>query len=189
MSLWTNKQIEDGVLRRYVLSVVSGQESMVLTNLYETISKNKLSDAVVEVFVPEIVEVVITKKKEKKKKLKKLYPGYVFVRSQMNDKIWYILRNTPWVRLIIWSEIYPTPVPDKEVADIKKMVEDKEQLAQLNVPYKVWTMVRMRTEWMEWVEWKVVEIDEITGELKIEIEILWRNTIVTTDVLNIEKAF
>gem|GEM_PF-2998214 len=68
---------------------------MVLTNLYETISKNKLSDAVVEVFVPEIVEVVITKKKEKKKKLKKLYPGYVFVRSQMNDKIWYILRNTP----------------------------------------------------------------------------------------------
>ncbi len=187
--LWTNKQIEDSVLRRYVLSVVSGQESMVLTNLYETISKNKLSDAVVEVFVPEIVEVHITKKKEKKKKLKKLYPGYVFVRSKMNDKIWYILRNTPWVRLIIGSEIFPTPVTDQEIADIKKVVNEKEELAQLNVPFKIWNLVKMRTEWMEGVEWKVVDIDEITWELKVEIEIMGRKTIVTTDVTNIEKAF
>ncbi|NCQ82307.1 hypothetical protein GW750_05945 [bacterium] len=26
---------------------------------------------------------------------RKLYPGYVFIKSKMNDKIWYVVRNTP----------------------------------------------------------------------------------------------
>jgi transcriptional antiterminator NusG len=28
-------------------------------------------------------------------KEKKLFPGYVFIKSEMNDKIWYVVRNTP----------------------------------------------------------------------------------------------
>ncbi len=32
---------------------------------------------------------------EKVVKQKKIYPGYVFIQSKMNDKIRYIVRNTP----------------------------------------------------------------------------------------------
>ncbi|MBR4633761.1 hypothetical protein IKO50_02080 [bacterium] len=34
-------------------------------------------------------------------KQKRLYPGYLFFKSRMNDKIWYVIRNTPGVRLIV----------------------------------------------------------------------------------------
>ena len=67
----TTKQIEDEKLRWYALSVVSGQENVVKVNLREAIRKNKLENDIVEVFVPEIIEVYITKKKRKKAKSKK----------------------------------------------------------------------------------------------------------------------
>ncbi|MDR0650349.1 MAG: hypothetical protein LBG59_02875 [Candidatus Peribacteria bacterium] len=28
-------------------------------------------------------------------KQRKLYPGYLFFKSRMNDRIWYVVRNTP----------------------------------------------------------------------------------------------
>jgi transcription antitermination factor NusG len=54
----------------------------------------------------------------------------------MNDKIWYVLRNTPGVRLIIGSEIYPTPVDDKEMEKIINQVKESEERLELDIPYK-----------------------------------------------------
>jgi transcriptional antiterminator NusG len=59
-----------------------------------------LSDDVVDYLSP-IVNEYSMKKGEKVVKQKKLYPGYVFFKSRMNDKIWYVIRNTPGVRLIV----------------------------------------------------------------------------------------
>jgi transcription antitermination factor NusG len=57
----SNKQIEDTNFRWYVLSVVSGQEPVVVKNLQETIKKNNLSSQVEEIFFPEIKSVSLTK--------------------------------------------------------------------------------------------------------------------------------
>ena len=185
----TTKQIEDEQLRWYALSVVSGQENVVKVNLKEAIRKNKLENDIVEVFVPEIIEVYITKKKERKQKIKKMFPGYVFVKSRMNDKIWYILRNTPGVRLVIGSDIHPIPVSDSEIEAMKQTVADKEELASLKVPFKVGNIVRVKKDNMEWIEWKIIDINERTWELKIEIELMGRKVVMNVDVTDIEKAF
>ena len=42
------KQIEDHDLKRYVLSVVSGQEAMVIENLIERVKKQWLQDDIVD---------------------------------------------------------------------------------------------------------------------------------------------
>jgi len=55
----------------------------------------------------------------------------------MNDKVWYVLRNTPGVRLIIGSEIYPTPVSDEEIKKIMDQVKKSEERLEMEVPYKV----------------------------------------------------
>jgi len=57
----SNKQIEDTNYRRYVLSVVSGQEPLVVKNLQETIKKNNLQNQIEEIFFPVIKKVIITK--------------------------------------------------------------------------------------------------------------------------------
>jgi transcription antitermination factor NusG len=55
------KQIEDKALRRYVLSVTSGQEDLVVENLRERINKQDLHEDVVEFMSPKVNETSIRK--------------------------------------------------------------------------------------------------------------------------------
>ena len=182
-----NKQIEDSNYRWYVLSVVSGQEPVVVKNLQETIKKNNLQNQVEEIFLPEIKTVTITKNWEKKVTTKKLHPGYVYVKSMMNDKIWYVLRNTPGVRLIIWSEIYPTPVSDEEMKKIIDQVKQSEERLEMDVPYKIWDKVKLKEEELWGIEWEIVDINKDTWEVKIKATLMWRETIVNVGFDKIKK--
>jgi transcription antitermination factor NusG len=67
------KQIEDRSFKRYVLSVTSGQEELVMENLKERINKQHLNEDVVEFMNPKVNETSI-KKGEKVVKQRKLYP-------------------------------------------------------------------------------------------------------------------
>ena len=182
-----NKQIEDTDFKRYVLSVVSWQEPVVVTNLHETIKKNNLQDQVEEIFFPEIKTSSITKSWEKKVTIKKLHPGYVYVKSMMNDKIWYILRNTPWVRLIIGSEIYPTPIDDKEMDVIIEKIKFSDERAELEIPYKVWDKVKLKSSELGGIEWEIIEINTDSWEVKVKTQLMWRETIVNVWYEKIEK--
>jgi transcription termination/antitermination protein NusG len=88
------KQIDDRTHRWYSLSVVSGQEHLVVENLTARIKKQELQEDIVDFLVPEINEVGM-KNGKKTSKPRKLYPGYIFIKTRMNDKLWYVIRNTP----------------------------------------------------------------------------------------------
>jgi len=55
------KQIEDNQYRRYVLSVVSGQEALVVQNLKERVSKQGLENDIVDYLNPIVNEVYYKK--------------------------------------------------------------------------------------------------------------------------------
>jgi transcription antitermination factor NusG len=56
------KQIEDRTFRRYVLSVNSGQEELVLENLKERVARQGLQEDVIEILNPKVNEVSVNKK-------------------------------------------------------------------------------------------------------------------------------
>ena len=182
-----NKQIEDTNYRWYVLSVVSWQEPVVVQNLHETIKKNNLTNQVEEVFFPEITTVSLSKNGEKKITTKKLHPGYVYVKSMMNDKIWYVLRNTPGVRLIIGSDIYPTPVSDEEMNKIIKEVKESEERLDMDIPYKNWDIVKLKSDELGGIEGEIISIDKEKWEIKVKASLMWRETIVNVGFDKIKK--
>lgn len=184
---WVNKQIEDTDYKWYVLSIVSWQESVVVKNLHETVKKSKLEWQVEEIFFPEITTVKMMKNWEKKVTVKKLHPGYVYIKSMMNDKIWYILRNTPGVRLIIWSDIYPTPVSDKEMEDVIKTVKDSSTRAEMDVPYMIWDKVKLKADELGGIEWEIIKINKDSWELQVKTSLMWRETIVNVTYNKVEK--
>jgi len=184
---WANKQIEDTSYKWYVLSVVSGQEPVVVKNLQETIKKNNLQNQVEEIFFPVIKTVTITKNGEKKVTEKKLHPGYVYVKSMMNDKIWYVLRNTPGVRLIIGSEIYPTPVSDEEMNKIIEQVKKSEERLEMDVPYQVGDKVKLKDEELGGIEGEIIDINKESWEVKIKTKLMGRETIVNVGFDKIDK--
>jgi len=183
----SNKQIEDTSFKWYVLSIVSWQENIVVQNIKETIKKNNLQNQVENIFFPEIKTASINKNWEKKITNKKLHPGYIYVKSMMNDKIWYILRNTPWVRLIIGSEIYPTPVEEKEMEKIIQTVKESEERTKMNIPYKKWDIVKLKSGELWGIEWKIININEETWEIQIQTDLMWRKTTINAWVNKIEK--
>jgi transcriptional antiterminator NusG len=119
---------------------------------------------------------------------KKLYPGYVFVKSVMNDKVWYVIRNTPWVRIIVGAETRPIPLTEKEFTDMVKQVEQRNTRADLVVPYRVWDIVMLKDGSFSWTKWVVHEIDAEKMHLVVNIEILGRLTPVVTELDKVELS-
>ena len=179
------KQIQDDNFKWYVLSVVSGQEQLVIDNMKERVQKQWLSDDVVDYLSP-IVNEYSMKKGEKVVKQKKLYPGYVFFKSRMNDKIWYVIRNTPWVRLIVWAETRPVPVEDYEYENIINQIKKSQERSDLKIPYKEWDVVLLKTWDFKWMKWSIKTIDTEKGTVIVNIEMLGRLTPVVIDADKIE---
>ncbi len=180
------KQIEDNQYRWYVLSVNSGQEAQVITHLKERVAKKKMEDDIVDYLNP-VVNEVYYKKWIKMFRPTKLYPGYVFVKSKMNEKIWYIIRNTPWVRLIVWAEIRPIPLSQQEYEDIINHVEEKNAKAEYAVPFEEGDVVILKDWDFNGMKWVVTEIDTAKWMLYVNVEILWRNTPVLVSFEKVES--
>ncbi len=171
------RQIQDDEYKWYVLSVVSWQENLVVENLKERIKKQWLEEDIVDFMVPIIPQKVINKKTGKVSvKQKKLYPGYVFVKSKMNDKIWYVIRNTPWVRLIVWAETTPIPLSDKEYKDIINKIKQAEERLEYSNVLKEGDIVIIKSGEFEWLEWVISEIDTNRWMAYVNVDILWRTT-------------
>ncbi len=179
------KQIYDDTFKRYVLSVVSWQEQLVIDNMKERVQKQWLAEDVVDYLSP-VVNEYSMKKWEKITKQKKLYPGYVFVKSKMNDKIWYIIRNTPGVRLIVWAETRPVPLTDQEYQDIIDHIKKSEERSDLKIPYKEWDVVILKSWDFKWMKWNIKAIDNDKWTVVVNIEMLGRLTPVAVDADKIE---
>ncbi len=179
------RQIEDNSFKWYVLSVVSWQEELVIENLKERVKKQNLIEDVQDFMSPMINESSL-KKWEKIIKQKKLYPGYVFIKSKMNDKIRYIIRNTPWVRLIIWAETRPIPLTDDEYNKIIDQINKSQERSELSIPFKIWDLVLLKTWDFKGMKWLLKTIDADKWTVIVNIEMLGRLTPVVIDADKIE---
>lgn len=108
--------------RWYIVGTYSGYENSVKQDLERRMETMNMKDKIYQVIVPEEVEEVTDKKGKKKLKIKKLYPGYVFVEmeieKEMDEKAWFMIRNTPKVTGFLGSSgggTKPVPVPVDEM--------------------------------------------------------------------------
>ena len=182
------KQIEDRAFRRYVLSVNSGQEDLVLENLKERVVRQWLQEDVIELLNPKINEVSVSKKWEKVIKQKRLYPGYLFFKSRMNDKIWYVIRNTPWVRLIVWADTHPVPLTDDEFNKMMQQVQASEDSLDVKVPFKKGDLVLIKSWDLKWTKWTVLSVDSEKWLITVSVEWLGQLTPTTVWMDTVEIA-
>ena len=182
------KQIEDRTFRRYVLSVNSGQEDLVLENLKERVVRQWLQEDVIELLNPKVNEVSVSKKWEKVIKQKRLYPGYLFFKSRMNDKIWYVIRNTPWVRLIVWADTHPVPLTDDEFNKMMQQVQASEDSLDVKVPFKKGDLVLIKSGDLKGTKWTVLSVDSEKWLITVSVEWLGQLTPTTVWMDTVEIA-
>lgn len=99
----------------YIIQCYSGYENKVKTNLDMRAQTLEVEDSIFDVVVP--IEQVVENKDGKKKLVKrKLLPGYVLVRMDLNDAAWSVVRDTPGVTSFVGNEGNATPVKHRDVA-------------------------------------------------------------------------
>ena len=82
--------------RWYVVHTQSGYENKVSQNLEARIGSMNMEGRIHEVVIP-VEDVVEFKGGRKVVVPRKVFPGYLLVRCQLDDDSWYVIRNTPGV--------------------------------------------------------------------------------------------
>ena len=80
----------------YVVHTQSGYEKKVTANLHARIQSMDMEHKIYEVVIP-MEDVVEFKNGKKQTVQRKVFPGYLLVRCEMDDESWYCIRNTPGV--------------------------------------------------------------------------------------------
>lgn len=106
----------------------------------------------------------------------------------MNDKIWYVVRNTPGVRLIVGAETKPIPLSDAEYQQMMDQIAQSQERSELNVPYKEGDVVLLKNGDFKGMKGKIKDIDAEKGMVVVHIEMLGRLTPVMIGVDQIELA-
>lgn len=99
----------------YIIQCYSGYENKVKTNLEMRAQTLGVDEQIHEVVVP-IEEITELKDGKRKRVKRKLLPGYVLVRIDLDDASWSVIRDTPGVTSFVGNEGKPTPVKIREVA-------------------------------------------------------------------------
>lgn len=98
----------------YVIHSYAGYENKVKTNLETRVQNLDVGDYIFQVEVP-IEEVTEIKNGQQKKVNRKVLPGYILVRMELNDESWSAVRNTPGVTGFVGMTSRPSPLSLKEV--------------------------------------------------------------------------
>jgi len=101
----------------YVVHTYAGYENKVKTNLEQRISSFDLEEEIFEIEVP-TEEVIQIKNGVKKTVQQKKYPGYVYVRMDLTDETWGMVKNTPSVTGFVGLTNRPSPLSVDEVVKI-----------------------------------------------------------------------
>ena len=109
----------------YVVQVMSSHEKKVKKALEEYLDSRGMRDFISEILIPteNIAEV---KRGQQKVSEKRMWPGYILVKMQFTDESWAYVKDTPGVIDFLGGET-PTPLSEKEVADIMREVEDRQK--------------------------------------------------------------
>jgi transcriptional antiterminator NusG len=101
----------------YVVHTYAGYENKVKANLASRIQSMNMEDKIYDVVVP-TEEVMELKSGKMQAVQKKVFPGYILVRMELDDDSWYVVRNTPGVTGFVGSGAKPTPLDSTEVSKI-----------------------------------------------------------------------
>nr|WP_233608485.1 transcription termination/antitermination protein NusG [Nocardia stercoris] len=107
----------------YVVHSYAGYENKVKTNLETRVQNLGLEDYIFQVEVP-TESVVEIKNGQRKNVNRKVLPGYILVRMDLNDESWGAVRNTPGVTGFVGATSRPSPLT---IDDVVKFLVPQEQ--------------------------------------------------------------
>jgi transcriptional antiterminator NusG len=173
----------------YVVHTYAGYENKVKSNLESRISSMNMEERIHEVVIP-LEDVVEFKGGRKVVVPRKVFPGYLLVRCEMDDDSWSVIRNTPGVTGFVGPGTKPTPLSRREVESILQVKAEGVEAKQSRRPrleHEVGETVRVREGPFADFSGQIAEINVDQLKLKVLVNIFGRETPVELEFSQVAK--
>ena len=178
------QEVSDLEGKWYVLHTYSGYENKVKKTIETRVDSLDLGDRVYEIVVPTQEEIEI-KNGQRQTVLKKVFPGYVLVRMELDDETWYALRNTPGVTGFVNVDNKPVQLEENRVQSIMKgMVAEA---PKVKVTFALGDTVRINDGPFADFRGEIDEINQEKGKIRVLVSFFGRETPVELDFLQAER--
>jgi transcriptional antiterminator NusG len=176
--------------RWFVVHTYSGYENKVRSNLFNVMASRNMEDRVFEIVIP-MEDVVEFKAGKKVTVQKKVFPGYLLVRCDLDDDVWGAIRNTPGVTGFVGPGTKPTPLSRREVESILQVkvdgAETPTKRTRPRLEYEVNETVRVKEGPFADFSGQIAEINEDQLKLKVLVNIFGRETPVELEFSQVAK--
>ena len=159
----------------YVLHTYSGYENKVKSNLEQRIEAMGLEN---NVFGIEIPTEMVTEIKEGGRRVeseKKVFPGYVLVRMELDDRSWAAVRNPPGVTGFVGSQGNPQALTRDEYNQIMKRTS-REAPKKTSTNLEVGQSVKVTHGPLAEFDGTISEVMPDAGKVKVMVSIFGRET-------------
>jgi transcription termination/antitermination protein NusG len=174
----------------YVIHSYAGYENKVKQNLESRVVSMNMEERIYEVIIP-MEEVIEFKNGKKVVVQKKVFPGYLLARLDLDDDSWYVVRNTPGVTGFVGSGAKPTPLSRREVENVLQVKDESGatggRKTKPRLEYEVGESVRVKEGPFADFTGTIAEINEIQLKLKVLVNIFGRETPVELDFAQVAK--
>ena len=175
----------------FVVHTYAGYENKVKQNLASRVRSMNVEDRIYEVVIP-MEDVIEFKGGRKVVVQKKVFPGYLLVRQELDDDSWYVVRNTPGVTGLVGSGAKPTPLSRREVEDILGVgkvegAEVAQKKARPRLEFETGEQVRVVAGPFADFNGAISEIDVDRSKLKVLVNIFGRETPVELEFGQVAK--
>jgi transcriptional antiterminator NusG len=177
--------------RWFVVHTYAGYENKVKSNLQSRIVSMNMEDRIYEVVIP-MEDVVEFKNGKKVVVQKKVFPGYLLTRCDLDDDSWSVIRNTPGVTGFVGPGTKPTPLSRREVESILQVplasggVEQTKK-TRPRLEYEEGETVRVKEGPFADFSGQIDEINEDQLKLKVLVNIFGRETPVELEFSQVAK--
>jgi len=171
----------------YVVQGFAGFEVKIGQQIKEQAAQKGMAEQIEAVLVP-THPVVENRRGQRVVTNQNYFPGYVLVKTEMNDDVWHLIRETPKVSGILGSRTRPTPISEKEVEQIMGLCNAEVQAPRPSVLFEVGEQVRVADGPFTSFNGTIEDVDEEKGRIKVSVSIFGRATPVDLEYNQVEKV-
>ncbi len=173
--------------RWYVLHAYSGYEKKVADSIMDQAKKLGINDHIEDISVPtqNIVEV---KRGVRVNTERKIFPGYILIKMNLNDDTWHIIKTTPKLSGFLGNKGKPIPISNSEAKRISQQVVDGEEKIRPAIMYDIGEQVKVIDGPFASFNGEIEQIDEDKARLRVAVSIFGRSTPVDLEYSQVEKV-
>jgi transcriptional antiterminator NusG len=170
----------------FVVHTYSGFENKVAAAIEQRAKIFGLQDQITRVVVP-VEEVVEVRKGQKRITSQKFYPGYVLVELELTDETWHLVRSTPKVTGFVGSGARPVALPQEEVDEILRQMEEGAEKPKPKAIFSKGDKVRVSEGPFINFTGTIEDVNPERGRLKVMVGLLGRLTPVELEYYQVER--